>query len=64
MEGIKHHKDIRQIEKDKAFWIWQREEEDFWDEYESNLVGDSSSDNSSSDKEEEEVDSDKGHEER
>ena len=64
VEGIKRRKDIRQIEKDKAFRIRQREEDDFWDEYESDLVRDSSSDESSSDGEEEEVDSDKGHEER
>ena len=64
MEGNKRRKDIRQIEKDRAFRIRQREEDDFWDEYESDLVRDSSSDESSSDGEEEEVDNDKGHEER
>ena len=64
VEGNKRRKDIRQIEKDRAFRIRLREEDDFWDEYESDLVRDSSSDESSSDGEEEEVDSDKGHEER
>ena len=49
VEGIKRRKDIRQIKKDRTFWIQQREEDDFWDEYESDLVRDSSSDESSSD---------------
>ena len=64
VEANKRRKDIRQIEKDRAFRIRQREEDDFWDEYESDLVRYFSSDESSSDGEEEEVDSDKGHEER
>lgn len=64
VEGYKRRKNIRQIEKDRAFQIRQREDDDFWDEYESDLVRDSSSDESSSDGEEEEVDNDNGREER
>ena len=64
LEGIKRRKDIRQIEKDRAFRIRQREEDDLWDEYKSDHVRDSSSGESNSDEEEEKVDSDKGHEER
>ena len=64
VEGNKRRKDIRQIEKDRAFRIRKREEDDFWDEYESDLVRDSSFDESGSNGAEEEVDSDKGHEER
>lgn len=64
MEGNKRRENIRQIEKDSAFWIRQWKEGDFWDEYKSDLVRDSSSDESSSDGEEEEVDNDNGHEER
>lgn len=52
VEGNKRRNDT----KDRAFRIQQREEEDFWDEYESDFVRDSSSDESSSDGEEKEVD--------
>ena len=38
VESIKRRKDIKQIEKNKAFQIQQREEDNFWDEYESNLI--------------------------
>lgn len=51
MEGNR----LRNDTKDRAFRIQQREE-DFWDEYESDFVRDSSSDESSSDGEEKEVD--------
>ncbi len=64
VEGNKRRKDIRQIEKYRAFRIRQREEKDFWDEYESDLVRDTSSDESSSDGEEEEEEEDEGCEER
>ena len=64
MEGNKRRKDIRQIEKDRAFRIRKREEDGFWDEHESDLVRDPSSDASSSDGEEEEVDSENRCEER
>ena len=64
VEGNKRRKNIRQIEKDRAFRIRQREEDDFWDEYESDLGRDSSSDESSSDGEEEEEDGEKVYEER
>ena len=47
VESNQRRKGIRQIEKDKAFQIRQREE-DFWDEDES-LTRGSSSDESSSD---------------
>ncbi len=46
VEGNKRRKDIRQI---GAFQIREREENGFWDEYESDLVRDTSSDESSSD---------------
>ena len=55
VEGNKRRKDIRQIEKNRAFQIRQREEDNFWDEYESDLVRDSSSGGSSYGGEEEEV---------
>ena len=64
VKGIKYRKDIRQIKKNKVFQIQQREENDFWDEYESDFVKDSSFDESNSNGEEEEVDSDKENEER
>ncbi len=64
MEGNKRRKDIRQIEKDRAFRIRQRKEKDFWDEYESDRVRDTSSDESSSDGEEKEEDDNEGYEER
>ena len=64
VEGNKRRKDFRQIEKDRTFRIRQREDDDFWDEYESDLVRDSSSDKSSSDGEEEELDGENGCEER
>lgn len=50
----KHRKDMRQFEKARAFRIRQREEDDYWDEYEGDLVRDTISDESSSDGVEEE----------
>ncbi len=64
MEGNKRRKDIRQIEKERAFQIRQREEKDFWDEYKSDLVRDTSSDESGSDREEKEKDDNEGCEEK
>ena len=59
VEGNKRRKGIRKIKKDKAFLIQQREKDDFWDKYESNLMRDFSFDESSSDGEKEGVDGDK-----
>ena len=64
VESNKRRKDIRQFEKDRAFRVQQREEEDFWAEYESDLVRDTSSDESSSDGGDEEDNDDKGYGER
>ena len=63
MEGNKRRKDIRQIEKDRAFRIRQREEKYLWDEYESDLVRDTSPDESGSDGEKKEEDDNEGCEE-
>lgn len=64
VEGNKRRKNIRQIEKDRAFQLRQQEEDDFWDEYESDFVRNSSSDESSSDEEEEEKNNDHAYEGR
>ncbi len=63
VEGNKRRKDIRQIEKDRAFRIRQREEKYLWDEYESDLVRDTSPDESGSDGEKKEEDDNEGCEE-
>ena len=64
VEDNKRCKDIGQIEKDRAFWIWQREENFFWDECENDLVGNISSNESSSDEKEKEEDDDERCEEK
>lgn len=63
VEGNKRCKNVRQIEKNRAYQLRQQEEDDFWDEYESDLTRDSSSDESSLDGEEEEVNDDHADEE-
>ena len=62
VEGNKRRKNIRQIEKDRAFQLRQQEEDDFWDEYESDFMRNSSSDESSSDGEEEKENNDHAYE--
>lgn len=55
VEDNKRCKNIRQIKENKVFQLWQKEENDFWDKYESDFIRDSISDESSSDGKEEEV---------
>ena len=54
LESIKRRKIISQLDREKAFQIRQRQEDNFWNEYESDLEGYSSSDESGSDGEEKE----------
>ncbi|MCJ1261209.1 hypothetical protein MMC22_001073 [Lobaria immixta] len=54
LESIKRRKIATQMEREEAFRIRQRQEDDFWDEYKSDLGGYSSSEESGSDGEEEE----------
>ena len=54
IESNKRRKTIKHFEPDAAFQIRQRQDDDFWDEYECDLGNDFSSDESGSEEELEE----------
>lgn len=62
VKSNKCRKDIKQIGKNKIFWIWRKKV--FFNNYKSNFVRDSNFDESSSNKKEKEVKNDKGYKER
>lgn len=54
LESVKCRKVISQLDREEAFQIQQRQEDNFWNKYKSDPGGYSSSDKSGSDKEEKE----------
>lgn len=64
VEGIKCYKDIKQIKKNKAFQIQQKEKDDFCDKYMSNHIRDSSSNKFSFNEKGEKTDNNKRHKKR
>lgn len=64
VKSNKRYKDIRQIEKNKVFQIWQRKEVNFWNKYKSDFVKNSTSDKFNFNKKEEEIDSNKRYKEK